>query len=194
MGCADDQIITTTNRWPPKTVPTGERGHGTHRRAHTGSNSKKQHKLGSSERDFNDRFDLAADCARLSRHSSIQGIQELLPSVSIAEKLANVVGAPVTSESMANPKRHSLDNGLAKELQDIFAALEQCIELRSAYMHASLQCPGDNPKDSADWDIYPAPPKPSYPVAVDAQGNDIKESPEEFNMDDVYIPGLDAEP
>lgn len=80
---------------------------------------------------------------------------------------------------------------MAKELQDIFVALEKCIELRSEYMHASRQCPGDNPKDSHDWDIYPAPPKPSYPVKVDDSGNDIPNKNEEFEMSAVFIPGPD---
>lgn len=89
------------------------------------SGDSKKHRLGSSERDIQ---------ASISRDS--------LHEVSLASKLADVLGAPATSESMANPRQQSLENGLAKELQDIFAALERCIEIRSSYMHASRQCPG----------------------------------------------------
>lgn len=49
----------------------------------------------------------------------------------------------------------------------------------------------DNPKDSNSWDIYPAPPKPSYPVQVDDKGNEIPNINEEFDMEKVYIPGSD---
>ena len=89
------------------------------------TNAAQKHRLGSSERDLNERI-----------------LRDSLHELSMASKLADVLGAPATSEAMANPRQQSLENGLAKELQDIFAALERCIELRSAYMHASRQCPG----------------------------------------------------
>ena len=50
---------------------------------------------------------------------------------------------------------------------------------------------GDNPKDSPQWDIYPHPPKPSYPVEVDEKGEEVKPFVEEFSMNEVFIPGLD---
>jgi AMP deaminase len=107
--------------------------------------------------------------------------------------LAEVVGAPVSSEHMANYKGDPQDSELATELQEIFASLEQCIELRSKYLHESLQCPGDNPKDSDDWQIYPEPPKPSYPVALDEFGKEIPPSPpEEFEFSTCTIPGPDV--
>lgn len=31
-------------------------------------------------------------------------------------------------------------------------------------MEASCQRPFDNPKDQDDWEIYPAPPAPSWPL------------------------------
>ncbi|KAJ3308542.1 AMP deaminase [Boothiomyces sp. JEL0838] len=144
--------------------------------AHRGSRGLR---LGASERDF-----------ALSRNNSMsQEIQEL----SLAEKMVNVVGAPVTSESMANPKTNIDSNELAKELQDIFNAMEQCIHLRSDYMHLSLQCPGDNPKDLDNWDIYPKPPAPSYPPKVDSNGNILPQETEEvFDFATVHIPEKDG--
>jgi hypothetical protein len=42
---------------------------------------------------------------------------------------------------------------LADELVGIFKSIEKCIELRSEYMSATLQCPGDNPKDFDNWGL-----------------------------------------
>ncbi|KAI8894640.1 hypothetical protein BC833DRAFT_623767 [Globomyces pollinis-pini] len=137
-------------------------------------------RFGASERDFKTESDFSID--------------HMMPRLSLAEKMADVVGAPVTSESMAHPRTNAnLSGGLAKELEDIFTTLEDAIELRSEYMHTSLQCPGDNPKDSDKWEVYPHPPLPSYPRPVDAQGNEIEPmGPETFEFSKVHIPGPDA--
>jgi len=58
----------------------------------------------------------------------------------------------VTSEGAAKFSPHEThEDDLSSELLGIFSSIEKCIELRSEYMHNSLQCPGDNPKDSDDW-------------------------------------------
>ncbi|KAI8824313.1 uncharacterized protein EV422DRAFT_316060 [Fimicolochytrium jonesii] len=61
-------------------------------------------------------------------------------------------------------------------------------------MMSSLQCAGDNPKDTEDWEIYPPPPGPSYPPQKDASGKDIRPGtpiPHEFEFENVKIPGAD---
>eukprot|EP00842_Homolaphlyctis_polyrhiza_P006890 jgi/Hompol1/790/HPOL_002405-RA len=98
-----------------------------------------------------------------SSRSSLVGNSDF-PSISIAERMAGVVGTAVTSEGVAKySQKESTDVELGKELEEMFKMLEKCIELRAKYMEASFQCLGDNPKDSDDWEIYPPPPQPSYP-------------------------------
>jgi AMP deaminase len=59
-------------------------------------------------------------------------------------------------------------------------------------MDQSLQSPGDNPKDSADWKIYPKPPPPSYiPKKGDNMFHDTpirKPEAELFDLNDCSIP------
>lgn len=59
-------------------------------------------------------------------------------------------------------------------------------------MDQSLQSPGDNPKDSTDWKIYPKPPPPSY---IPKKGDNIlyeapprKPERELFNITECVIP------
>jgi AMP deaminase len=83
------------------------------------------------------------------------------------------------------------EDGLAQELQEIFQNLESMIDLRTAYMQTSKQTPGDNPKDSLDWEIYPTPPKQNYPSNLDSQGNEINNIVEEFEFTKCFIPQKD---
>lgn len=49
------------------------------------------------------------------------------------------------------------------ELVELFNNVHTCIETRHRYMKLSLQLSeAENPKNKAEWDIYPPPPKPTY--------------------------------
>ncbi|KAJ3329007.1 AMP deaminase [Blyttiomyces sp. JEL0837] len=105
-------------------------------------------------------------------------------SMSIAERMANVTGTAVTSESVAAyRKADPRDDELSDELQGIFKSFQRCLDLRTKYMQHSFQCAGDNPKDSDDWIIYPPPPKPSYP-----SNSETIEPPEKFDFSKCVIP------
>ncbi|KAJ3345044.1 AMP deaminase [Entophlyctis luteolus] len=114
--------------------------------------------------------------------------------MSLAERMVNVAGTAVTSESVAafskaNPD-DPRDDELSEELQGIFKSLKACLELRKKYMHSSLQCPGDNPKDHDDWLVYPPHVKTS---SYDAYGNHVSDiaKPHEFQFEECVIPGND---
>ncbi|KAJ3291268.1 AMP deaminase [Borealophlyctis nickersoniae] len=97
------------------------------------------------------------------------------PSLSLAERMAEVAGTAVTSEVVAKyPKGENQE--LGEELQNIFNTLQQCLQRRKRYMQASYQCAGDNPKDSDDWEIYPPPPGP----------DNVQE---EFDVEKCTVPG-----
>ena len=54
------------------------------------------------------------------------------------------------------------DPEITAELSTIFKNIRNIIDIRHKYMACSLQGPSDNPKDSAEWDIYPPPPEPAW--------------------------------
>jgi AMP deaminase len=56
------------------------------------------------------------------------------------------------------------DDDISNELQKLYTNFQRCLDLRDKYMEASCQRPFDNPKDHDDWEIYPAPPAPSWPL------------------------------
>ena len=53
---------------------------------------------------------------------------------------------------------------ISPELSTISTNIKTVLDLRHKYIELSLQGPGDNPKDSADWRIYPPPPSPTWDV------------------------------
>ncbi|KAH6578097.1 hypothetical protein BASA50_005140 [Batrachochytrium salamandrivorans] len=111
--------------------------------------------------------------SRQTHRSSMSalGTNDGQQSISIAERMAGVVGTAVTSEGVAKYSQQGVgDMELGQELEEMFQMLERCVEMRAKYMEASFQCLGDNPKDSPGWEIFPAPPKPSYWPPVDTPG------------------------
>ncbi|KAE8397624.1 hypothetical protein BDV37DRAFT_50488 [Aspergillus pseudonomiae] len=53
-------------------------------------------------------------------------------------------------------------DAVTSELNVICRKILRLLDRRSRYMQLSLQGPGDNPKDHADWKVYPAPPEPAW--------------------------------
>lgn len=84
------------------------------------------------------------------------------------------------------------NNEVTLELQSLYTNFQKCLDLREKYMKVSCQRVGDNPSDKDDWDIYPPPPPPSWPVTEnkgrvtdgpDSIGND-------FFIEKAPIPGM----
>ena len=51
------------------------------------------------------------------------------------------------------------ENSIVTEVEAICEKIKIILDLRHKFLSASLQRPGDNPKDDESWDIYPPPPK-----------------------------------
>ena len=51
---------------------------------------------------------------------------------------------------------------ISPELSAISVNIMRVLDIRHKYMKLSLQGPGDNPKDSPEWRIYPPPPSPTW--------------------------------
>ncbi|GAB5591473.1 AMP deaminase [Umbelopsis nana] len=56
------------------------------------------------------------------------------------------------------------DDDISNELQKLYTNFQRCLDLRDKYMEASCQRQFDNPKDQDEWEIYPPPPSPSWPL------------------------------
>ncbi|KAF8975974.1 AMP deaminase [Entomortierella lignicola] len=78
------------------------------------------------------------------------------------------------------------------ELQSLYTSFQKCLDLREKYMKVSCQRVGDNPSDKDDWDIYPPPPPPSWPISEDKSR--VSDGPasigSDFVRENVTIPGL----
>ncbi|KAJ2488456.1 AMP deaminase, partial [Coemansia sp. RSA 2050] len=74
-----------------------------------------------------------------------------------------------------------------QELQRIGEALSRCMALRSKYMQISMQRESDNPRNHAQWQIYPAPPPPAWRNF----DQPVKEPTEDFDLARCAIPGDD---
>ncbi|KAF8933109.1 AMP deaminase [Dissophora ornata] len=77
------------------------------------------------------------------------------------------------------------------ELQSLYTNFQKCLDLREKYMKVSCQRVGDNPSDRDDWDIYPPPPPPSWPI-TEKKGR-VTDGPDsigsDFVREEVSIPG-----
>ncbi|KAJ5369417.1 AMP deaminase Amd1 [Penicillium cosmopolitanum] len=51
---------------------------------------------------------------------------------------------------------------VSSELSSIYRKIKGLLDRRTKYMELSLQRPGDNPRDSPDWVLYPPPPEPAW--------------------------------
>lgn len=54
------------------------------------------------------------------------------------------------------------EENIVSEVQAICGKIKLLLDMRRQFMKTSLQCPGDNPKDYDEWDIYPPPPEPVW--------------------------------
>ena len=54
------------------------------------------------------------------------------------------------------------EESIVSEVSAICEKIKTLLDLRQKFMKVSLQCPGDNPKDYEDWEIYPPPPEPVW--------------------------------
>ena len=102
----------------------------------------------------------AADAQVRSRHRHPE-----LPHESKDPLLANAgihgagagVGLGTGSQGFAKT-----EGAVVTEVEGICDKIKHVLDLRRSYLKVSLQCPGDDPRDDPDWDIYPQPPQPVW--------------------------------
>ncbi|KAJ1946504.1 AMP deaminase [Kickxella alabastrina] len=76
------------------------------------------------------------------------------------------------------------------ELKRIGDSLVKCMALRDKYMEISYQHEAANPKNRADWDIYPPPPSPAW-HKFGKRGNNAEPESEEFDFEKCKILGAE---
>lgn len=54
------------------------------------------------------------------------------------------------------------DPSVTAELSSILKNVQTILDIRHKYIRLSLQGPTDNPKDDANWRVYPPPPQPAW--------------------------------
>ena len=54
------------------------------------------------------------------------------------------------------------EDSIVSEVEAICDKIKMLLDMRRRFLKASLQCPGDNPKDEEEWGIYPPPPEPVW--------------------------------
>ena len=107
------------------------------------------------------------------------GRQEDFDPVDAGEGLYNSRSFDLGAQA-AGEARDGLD--ITPELNAIFVNIKRVLDIRRKYIRLSLQGPYDNPKDSADWHIYPPPPKPVWddvknrPIGIDSGANSLSDS------------------
>ncbi|KAH6608356.1 amp deaminase [Trichoderma cornu-damae] len=75
--------------------------------------------------------------------------------------------AAEASRGISNPNFLDPQPQVTAELSSISKSIQDIIELRRKYMTLSLQRPGDDPRDSPDWGIYPPGDKVGGDVDMD---------------------------
>ncbi|KAG0352596.1 AMP deaminase [Podila minutissima] len=108
-------------------------------------------------------------------------------------KLDADAGIMEESKAEENTKPNFAPNDeVTLELQSLYTNFQKCLDLREKYMKVSCQRIGDNPSDKDDWDIYPPPPPPSWPV-TENQGR-VTDGPDsignDFFIEKAPIPGM----
>ena len=85
---------------------------------------------------------------------------------------------------------------ISPELSAISINIKKVLNIRHKYISLSLQCPGDNPKDSLDWRIYPPPPNPTWdenknrPIGQTSGSNSLSNSRVSTTESDRLQPNL----
>lgn len=116
------------------------------------------------------------------------------PLISKQQPSKGVSGAAFEKQYLDGTYNHpgeTEDPVIVSELGFMYAKVQKCIDLRHKYQRISLQCHGDNPKDSNAWTIYPEPPRPVWnPDTKEFDSKDKSKAYKsaEFFLEDCVIP------
>ncbi|QYS94077.1 AMP deaminase [Trichoderma simmonsii] len=97
----------------------------------------------------------------------------LKPSLSTSHgfnetRVANDAAAGLSGNGLFDTEPH-----ITAELSAISKQIQRILDMRRKYISLSNQGPNDNPRDNADWEIYPPPPDPAW---IHSHGNGTDEA------------------
>lgn len=124
---------------------------------------------------------------------------------------------PTQTPSFLGSSLFDTEPQITTELSAICRNIQRIVDLRRKYIALSNQGPDDNPRDQANWEIYPPPPEPAWKESQNGYaGHDLSGQPssqadgehprkpvrkrkpgqdigEDFDMDDLLpLPGDDG--
>jgi AMP deaminase len=83
------------------------------------------------------------------------------------------------------------DEAITAELRELYKTFQTCLDLREKYIRKSKQRFQDDPKNRDDWEIYPPPPRPSWPLPPPDEWAIIKEKERRREADPIAAVGSD---
>ena len=110
-------------------------------------------------------------------HSTYDDVYTDDSHLDIDETAGHEAGPEGVMEEVDNP-----GPDISPELSAISINIKRVLDIRHKYINLSLQGPGDNPKDSPDWRIYPPPPNPIWdenknrPIGQSSSPNSLSNS------------------
>lgn len=87
-----------------------------------------------------------------------------------------------------------IDEAITAELRELYNTFQTCLNLREKYMASSKQGPRDDPKNKANWEIYPPPPPPSWPPPSPEELAELKAKEKAREANPIDSVGADFDP
>ncbi|KAL0135728.1 AMP deaminase [Mucor lusitanicus] len=119
----------------------------------------------------------------------------------IHNRLPAIPLSAAVDDTPADMKTAYKDEAITAELRELYNTFQKCLDLRDKYMMKSKQRFEDNPKNRPDWEIYPKPPPPSWPLPPpdelarrkkkekEREADPIAAVGSDFHREDIKIPG-----
>lgn len=115
--------------------------------------------------------------------------KEVISTATVSDRFRINMGGVFSSDDGVTPDPPS------PELVKIYQDIAWCLKTRKKYMTLSAQNDYQNPKNSADWKVYPKPPPPFWKKnSHNLSGSNITDvNDEKFDFSQCEIPGPDEE-
>ena len=157
----------------------------------TTSTASRRGGRGSAQRDHNWRFAEGIAQSPVFKDTELHGRCDDLYTddshLDLGENAGHETGPEGVMEEIDNP-----GPDISPELSAISINIKRVLSIRHKYINLSLQGPGDNPKDSPEWRIYPPPPNPIWdehknrPVGQSSSPNSLSNS-RKLRADSDYL-------
>ncbi|GAA5803832.1 hypothetical protein EDC94DRAFT_582172 [Helicostylum pulchrum] len=129
-------------------------------------------------------------CQNLSVSPAAHHLSDEVPALSKVPE-NSIPNESVQHAADPNVKIPVKENAITAELRELYGALQKCLDLREKYIELSCQRLTDDPRNSADWEIYPPPPPKSWPLPSPEELERRKKKEKAREADPVAAVGSD---